>query len=200
MAVAGATPPLSREEAARERFARDTAEHALTVLHDDGVYRHLRLQKPGTSVYFYDLTTWPGYLAISGDAGHYLFARLYDMFEFFAEQPGGESVDAAPASRKHVVEGRINPGYWAEKLRGPREDSTRRYSPELFTTLVGEWCEQTCEELEEDEAAGLRAAVAEQLLSGHPDAADDERTAHQLLRDFEYQGRTDQRLMGMGSA
>jgi hypothetical protein len=25
-----------------DRFAKDTAEHAMTILHSDGLYRHLR--------------------------------------------------------------------------------------------------------------------------------------------------------------
>ena len=41
-------------------FAEDVAEHELTVRRDDGLYRHLRFQKPGTWIYGFDLITWPG--------------------------------------------------------------------------------------------------------------------------------------------
>lgn len=50
-----------RETEARERFDVDVAEHKMTVLRDEGLYRHLRFQKPGTSCYYFDLVTWPGH-------------------------------------------------------------------------------------------------------------------------------------------
>ena len=53
----------------RERFAKDTATHAMTILRDDGLYRHLRFKRPNTSSYYFDIITWPGYLAITGDMG-----------------------------------------------------------------------------------------------------------------------------------
>jgi hypothetical protein len=67
----------------RERFEQETAEHEMTVLRDDGLYRHLRFQRPGTSIYWFDLVTWPGRLVICGDCGDLMFSRLRDMFEFF---------------------------------------------------------------------------------------------------------------------
>ncbi|HDV8244856.1 TPA: hypothetical protein RJ953_004008 [Enterobacter hormaechei] len=81
------------------RFLLDTAEHRLNVIRDDGLYRHLRLQRPGTSCYYYDVITWPGYLTVVGDMGTWTFSRIADMFEFF----GGWT-------------GRTNTGYWSEKL------------------------------------------------------------------------------------
>ena len=59
---------------AAERFPRDTADHQLTVLHDDGLYRHLRFQAPGTSLYWFDLVTWPGHLSFTGEVDGYTFA------------------------------------------------------------------------------------------------------------------------------
>ena len=58
------------------RFLPDVAEHKLTVLHDEGLYRHLRFQKPGTGFYWFDLITWPGNLAFKGDMGGFMFARI----------------------------------------------------------------------------------------------------------------------------
>lgn len=83
-------------EDARARFERDTAQHQMTVLHDDGVYRHIRFQSPATGIYWYELVTWPGRLTFAGDMGTWAFARLPDMFEFFT--------------------GPINPTYWGEKI------------------------------------------------------------------------------------
>ncbi|WP_224293680.1 hypothetical protein [Klebsiella michiganensis] len=40
------------------RFVMDTAFHRLEIIRDDGLYRHLRMQQPGTSNYYYDVITW----------------------------------------------------------------------------------------------------------------------------------------------
>jgi len=77
-------------------FDKDTAEHKLTVIKEDGVYRHIRCQKPGTWCYGFDIITWPGYLAYAGDMGEFMFKRLHDMFDFFRGD-------------------HINLRYWAEK-------------------------------------------------------------------------------------
>jgi hypothetical protein len=76
----------------------------MKVLHDDGLYRHLRFQKPGSSFYWFDIVTWPGSLAIRGDVDGYMFTRVTDMFEFFRSDKG-----------------RINPHYWSEKTEGGRQ-------------------------------------------------------------------------------
>ncbi|EOJ9897976.1 hypothetical protein ACJ5MI_004704 [Escherichia coli] len=81
------------------RVLIDTAHHRLEILRDDGVYRHLRMQQPGTSFYYYDIITWPGYLTVTGDMGTWTFSRCLDMFDFFPAWTG-----------------EINTHYWMEKL------------------------------------------------------------------------------------
>lgn len=112
------------EQEARDRVVADTAGHELTVLHDDGLYRHLRFQRPGDSFYWYDLVTWPGVLCINGDCGTYTFSRIRDMLGFFESDRG-----------------RINPHYWAQKLRGPI-DGTRSaevYAPDILEDRLRAW-------------------------------------------------------------
>lgn len=99
-----------------DRFARDTATHQLTILHDDGLYRHLRFRATDSSFYWFDLITWPGKLAFVGDGDGYVFSRVQDMFQFF---------------RGHE----INPGYWAEKVVAGR-NSIRRYSEDRLRQLL----------------------------------------------------------------
>ena len=70
-------------ESTEADFLKDVAAHEMEILRDDGVYRHIRFKKPGTWCMHFDLVTWPGYLAYSGDMGCYVFSRLNDMFEFF---------------------------------------------------------------------------------------------------------------------
>jgi hypothetical protein len=141
------------ESRAAERFAENTSEHELTVLRDDGLYRHLRFQKPGTSIYYFDLVTWPGYLAIVGDAGDYLFRRTQDMFEFFSSESD-----------------RINPRYWSEKLQGPGYDLAREYSHDALRTRVLEWGRQHCEEWGDGEmvyTSLLAGALEREILADY---------------------------------
>ncbi len=123
-----------------DRFKNDVNDHELTVLHDDGLYRHIRCRSPKNSFYWFDLITWPGYLAFVGDGTAFTFARLPDMFEFF---------------RGSAWDGQPNLSYWAEKVRSDRE-SLREYSIDLFAARVAE-------ELSEAEEGypGVTAAWAE---------------------------------------
>lgn len=41
------------------RFLIDTAFHRLEIIRDDGLYRHLRMQQPGTSCYYTTLLPGP---------------------------------------------------------------------------------------------------------------------------------------------
>lgn len=151
-----------------ERFAFDVLNHQMTVLHDDGVYRHLRFRQPETSTHWFDLVTWPGCLAINGDMKTYLFARETDMFEFFR----GEHV---------------NPSYWSEKLRA--SSNVRGYDEyKARDRLASEVAEH------EAEWPGLGAAVDHEILdtwSGCNVA--DEHDFRLAVRDFEYRPDPDDR-------
>lgn len=122
------------------RFKADTANHQMTVLHDEGLYRHLRFQAPGSGFYWFDLVTWPGKLAFVGDGEGFVFSRLEDMFEFF-----------------RMSRGRINPGYWAEKLV-TNQDVARTHSVEKFNARVAEALTDV-----EDDYPGVAAAWAEHV-------------------------------------
>lgn len=115
----------TREQEMAERFARDTAHHELTIAHDDGVYRHIKARstKAGEGwCCWFEVVTWPGRLVITGDCGTYVFARLDDMFEFF----------------RIGFDGRINPGYWAEKTPGG-EGACKVYSEDVLRERLADW-------------------------------------------------------------
>lgn len=157
---------MSVADEARLRFVGDTADHQLEIRHDDGLYRHLRCAKPGTSIYSFNIVTWPGYLAVAGDAGDWLFARVPDMFEFFGRSHG------------------INPQYWSEKLQAPRPEGALTYSYDLYKSRVLEWLREASVDVDVEARDGLRNAVDEQLLAEWLDAAHSEYEAHRLLAEF----------------
>lgn len=155
------TRKLTAEQQMAARFANDTKDHELTVLHDDGLYRHLRMRAPKNSAYWYDIVTWPGTLAIRGDMDGYMFTRLTDMFEFF---------------RGH----RVNPHYWAEKTEGGR-NSVMTYSEDVFR-------EQVWAHVREygHERRGLAKAVQAELFdTGY---SSDEQSAREALDAFDHEG------------
>ncbi|MFI8206832.1 hypothetical protein [Streptomyces sp. NPDC085937] len=129
------------------RFAADTAGHQMTVLHDDGLYRHLLFRDPQHSFYWFELITTPGQLVFSGDGDSYVFRRTTDMFEFFRS---GIYRDGSL---------NINPGYWSEKLTNSRDAATS-YSEKLFEAEVTETLTAV-----EDDYPGIAAAWAEHVAS-----------------------------------
>jgi hypothetical protein len=88
------------------------------IVSETGLYRHLTLKKHESFHYGFHITTWPGYLAISGDAGCYVFARLPDMFQFFRGD-------------------RINPSYWSEKVQATdRHGGVHEFSEDKFHQAI----------------------------------------------------------------
>jgi len=86
----------------RESFLKDVENHEMKILKDDGLYRHLRFQKPQTSIYFFDIITFPDGLVYRGDMGEFYFERIEDMLCFFRHPKGKLE---------------INIGYWGEKCQ-----------------------------------------------------------------------------------
>ncbi|MEV4127101.1 hypothetical protein [Nocardia sp. NPDC049707] len=130
-------------------FLNYVGGHEMTILHEDGLYRHVRFGRPGSCGWF-QLVTWPGYLSITGDFESFTFARIPDMFEFFKER-----------------DGYINPGYWAEKLvaQGTKIEAV---SAEKFTSaVVHDFWERRDDSIGEN--AALFRAIREDLLdqAGH---------------------------------
>ncbi len=151
-----------------QSFRRDIRDHALTVRLDNGVHRHLQFRKPGTSCCGFDIVTWPGYLAFSGDMGSFVFQRLEDMLKFFRQ-------DVAPTAAL-----RINLPYWAEKLEAAdRFSGFQKYSEQKFRQRIASGLD--------DVAASkkLRAAVNAEVLAFD---CSDERTVRERVDAFEHGG------------
>ena len=174
-----------------ETFLKDVAKHEMKVLLDNGLYRHLRFSATGKHLWnqWYDIITWPGRLAYTGDMGTYVFARLEDMFEFFRTRP---------SESRNLY---INTGYWGEKLeavdRRGKACDFMEFSPELLKGYVEDaikdWVEGFPVEFESDEAeeseakkkfeAELREAIEGDIYSYLDDG---EHEARRALNDFSF--------------
>ncbi|WP_147378628.1 hypothetical protein [Mycobacteroides abscessus] len=143
-----------------------TRDHQMTVLRDDGLYRHIRFAKPGTGIWRFDLVTWPGHLVITGDLEDFHFARIPDMFEFF---------------RKPV--GYVNPHYWAEKLQGPVRSMS--FSRDVFKRLVFDHFRDWCRWNDGPHRPLWRAICNEVLLDEYGEMGD-ETMAHYALTQFRH--------------
>jgi hypothetical protein len=153
------------------KFLADVKDHGLTILRDDGVYRHVRLAKPGTMCMHFDLITWPGYLAYVGDMGAFTFRRLYDMFEFFRS-------DREP-----------NLEYWGEKLDAvDRGSGYKEFDEDSFSAAVNSyrlrWIRDAhaSGDLDKSQRRELWEAVDYEVLSR---ASDGEFQALEAVYDFE---------------
>lgn len=153
-----------------ERFLNDVKEHKMTIIKDDGLYRHIRFKQPETNNMYFDLVTWPGYLCFCGDMGEYVFTRIRDMFEFFRGQPKGG---------KEIY---INTGYWSEKcVAMDKNGKIEEFSPDKFIETIKYILKN-----EEDVSGELREAVESEVLAY---ASDGEERAYDRAMSFEWQGR-----------
>ena len=158
----------------RRSFLGYAKKHEMTVLHDDGLYRHIRFSTPGTGIGWFQLVTWPGYLSITGDLGSFTFTRIEDMFDFFVE--GFPDAEMS-----------INPHYWAEKIVAG--GSTKVFSEEKFRQLVVENFWERRDEFE-GEARDLFRAIREDVLAYEEYSE----TARGALDSFRYRGKDGTRL------
>lgn len=149
------------------RFAQETAGHQLTILHDDGLYRHLRMMNPEYGgLYAYSLITWPNGLAFRGDGPNFIFTMhpTGDVFEMFRRSNSGG----------------INPGYWQEKVQaGP----VKAWSARKFR----EWLTAQADEAEVA-YPGIVGAVHAEVFEGDWYSVDLEENARATLAEFEHKG------------
>lgn len=103
----------------KEEFLKHVKNHKMKIINDSDVCRHILFRQPNDSDRYFQITTWPNHLCISGDMGTYVFSRIQDMFNFF--------------------KGDINPGYWGEKLQsgaGSNKDAIFEYSSDKAEQFI----------------------------------------------------------------
>ena len=164
----------------QESFLKDVQDHVLTIIKDDPPYRHIRLARPGSSTYAYEIVTYPGYLCYSGDMGCYVWSRCPDMFAFFRGPIKGDL--------------KINPSYWGEKLQAISRfgEGYQELDEDKFVELVekardeflADRIQYADEDIDpEDYAEELNVELDDAIFT----PAEDIRTveqAHMLLNDF----------------
>lgn len=148
----------AEKEKVLTRFVGDVARHQVDIIREDGIYRHLRFKRPGSSAYYFDLVTWPGYLAVTGDIGTWTFSRITDMFEFFTDEHFGR--------RESFL---INPGYWAEKFeagagRARHESPCYEFDSSSFDKTLKEWLAAYLEECEDEHDADMAKEAIDELV------------------------------------
>lgn len=150
-------------------FNKDTADHLMTTLHEDGLYRHLRFRSPATGWGWFDLITWPGHLTINGDMGTYTFARTEDMFDFFT--------------------GYINTHYWSEKEKGRGRSELKEHDGDEFKTWIVQDFWDTSRDMEPEETRQWWTAVREHVFDRHSfHDTDHLQGCHNAIEDIENEG------------
>jgi len=133
-----------------DEFNRDTRDHTLTVLHDSGVYRHLRFNAPGHGSYAFEIISSLGTLTITGDMGSFTFCQTAEMFHYFR--------------------GAFKPERWATKVvngvAGGR-DEVSEFSDPAFTHWVQEDYLETKDEVDPGIAQQLKQLLDDTFLSGN---------------------------------
>jgi len=164
---------MHTENAGNADFLRDVATHELTIIRNEGLYRHLRFSRPGSSCMYFDLITWPGHLCYTGDMGTYVFQRTKDMLEFFRRD-----------SREDLS---INPGYWSEKVLaadgGRSPGCVFEYDHQKYLDAVLEYQGGWLEGLSEEHQAELKEAVWDDVL--HWADESDEHGNYQRVHEFD---------------
>ena len=163
---------MKKQLPTEETFLRDVADHQMTVLRDDGVYRHVVFKTPGSSDMRFDLITWPMHICYCGDMGTFVFQRTADMFTFFRT-----SHPCLASEDRHL---NINPDYWSQKLEAvDRCDGLKQYSPDMVREYFTEWMNDN------DASPELRQAIDDDILSCVDEGP---QAVHNAATEFEHEG------------
>lgn len=133
------------EKEIKKYFIENVENHSLEIVRDDGLFRHLEFSNNGSSNMYFNITTWPGFLCISGDMGCYVFSRIKDMFCFFRHDD-------------------INPSYWGEKLQSiSRFEKFEEYSQDALKEAI-EWDFEQWEFDTEEQKKEIWEDIKDQLI------------------------------------
>ena len=156
---------MSNRTCTREQFLADVVKHKMTILRNDGLYRHIEFRGEHGYHHWFELVTWPNGLLIRGDMETWVFSRIEDMFDFFR----GDG---------------INPHYWREKLQCAREEAQEFNADAFRTEVLGRlngW------DLTPDQLKDVVSDLHDEVLEPLEDYAN-EYKAYELLYNFSSNG------------
>lgn len=150
-------------------FLDDVRNHSIEIIANDEKHRHIRFKNPASTNCWFELITWPGTLCINGDCGTYVFSRLNDMFQFFRQKNGDDSL-------------LINSHYWAEKLQAVDQSSgVTKFDPDKFRARVENHFDSFVESsLQIEDQNSLWESIESDVLS----YSDYEHEAYQAVANF----------------
>lgn len=149
-----------------ERFNADVSSHNMSVLLDQGVYRHLVFSN-GSWHNRFEIITTPGQLTLRGDMGAYAFARENDMITDFFSRSQSPNV-----------------GYWAEKVEAQDiHCPIREHQEDLFKKFVLEAFWEARDDLSRADAAELWTSIREHMFDEWEDRSSAD-ACFQLLSSF----------------
>jgi hypothetical protein len=161
-------------------FLDDIKDHTLTIIRNEGVYRHLQFKNPSTDNLGFSLITWKGNLCYTGDMGTYVFSRIPDMFEFF------RSERTYPLGNTKLF---INPNYWSQKVvstdrcAGLVEFSDEKFKRAVISRLVY-WIRENKDNTTEKERRTLWGHVISTVIDADSDKLGCRKSI--ALHDFSY--------------
>lgn len=129
-------------------FPSDVAEHEMTVLMNEGIYRHLRFAVPDDSHLAFEVVTAPNILIFFGDMGSFAFNRHKDNFHLFR----GQKTDGMY-------------GYWAEKLQAvDKGEGYHKWSQREFEESVYGYVDEDWEFEDDEQKEKVRADVKVRVI------------------------------------
>lgn len=137
-------------------FPRQIARHVVEPRLLNGLYRHWRCGQPDSSDMYFSITTWPGFLAYTGDMGEYVFTGTEDMVAFFR--------------------GTRDIGYIAEKCVAHCREGVRQFSGERFEEVLAEELKDRIDSLRDNYDG--QGAARKQALRNTFDSIDREGTKY----------------------
>lgn len=147
------------------RFASESQGGAMTVLRDDGAYRHLRFDLPKATWKWFELVTWPGMLVVHGGLGCWTFHR--------------DGVDMMATARPAHDTVRVNPYFWEQRFTPGSQQTAKTYSPGRALALLREAVAEN-----EEIFPGLAPAAAEWIFSVASGELQSESGLRDLLHRF----------------
>lgn len=131
-----------------DRFIVETAEHEMTVLHEENPYLHLRFGNSDSSGYWFELITTPSAIVFRGEGESFVFGGMRDIQALYRH---GRWSDGSL---------HFDPTYWASKLTS-LQAAAREYSQARFDAHATELIRAAQERFPGIETAWLEFAYGE---------------------------------------